>query len=244
LTDVWLDADRGLLGAVLAPHHDPIAAADEIRRYADHSRIGCVYLPTCSVDPLYGNRRYDPMYDAAQECDLPVVLHSVTAVNPVFPFNLQGFDTLFAAHVVSHGIAMIANMISMFETGVMVRFPNLKIAFTEGGIGWVPWLAMRLDKEYAERRQDVPHLTERPSVYMNQMFYATQPVEEPDHMGDVATLMSLFDGENCVVFASDWPHHDFDHPDKVLQIPLSDDARAKVMGLNAARLLGLEIPLR
>ena len=63
-------------------------------------------------------------------------------------------------------------------------------------------------------------------------------------MADMATLMSLFDGENNVVFASDWPHHDFDHPDKVLQIPLSDAARRKVMGLNAARLLGLEVPAR
>jgi hypothetical protein len=56
--------------------------------------------------------------------------------------------------------------------------------------------------------------------------------------------MELFDGENNVVFASDWPHHDFDHPDKVLQIPISDDAKRKVMGANGAELLGLEVPAR
>ncbi len=49
-------------------------------------------------------------------------------------------------------------------------------------------------------------------------------------MRDMATLIELFGGEDCVIFASDWPHHDFDHPDKVLQIPLSDEARRKVMG--------------
>jgi predicted TIM-barrel fold metal-dependent hydrolase len=171
-----------------------------------------------------------------------VVLHSVTAINPVFPFNLQRFDTLFSAHVISHTVAMVANAMSMLETGVQVRFPELRIAFTEGGIAWVPWLGMRLDKEYSERRRDVPLLTERPSHYLQRMFFATQPIEEPEHLADMATLMGLFDGENNVVFASDWPHHDFDHPDKVLQIPLSDEARAKVMGLNAARLLGLEVP--
>ena len=44
------------------------------------------------------------------------------------------------------------------------------------------------------------------------MFFATQPIEEPEHLGDMATLMGLFGGEDNVVFASDWPHHDFDHP--------------------------------
>jgi uncharacterized protein len=242
LIEVWLAEDRGFKGAVLAPHQDPVVAAAEIRKHADHPHVACVYLPTCCVDPLYGNRRYDPVYEAAEECGLPVVLHSVTAIHPVFPFNVNGFDTVFAAHIVSHGLAMIANAISMFETGVMVRFPELKIAFTEGGVAWVPWLAMRLDKEYSERRRDVPHLTDRPSSYLREMFFSTQPIEEPERMRDMATLMELFDGENCVVFASDWPHHDFDHPDKVLQIPLSDEARRKVMGLNAARLLKLEVP--
>jgi predicted TIM-barrel fold metal-dependent hydrolase len=60
----------------------------------------------------------------------------------------------------------------------------------------------------------------------------------------MATLLSLFGGEDNVVFASDWPHHDFDHPSKVLQIPVSDVARRKIMGHNALRLLRLGEPVR
>jgi predicted TIM-barrel fold metal-dependent hydrolase len=242
LTDVWLEHDNGLVGAVLAPHQDPALAAHEIRRHAGHPRVKAVYLPTCSVDPLYGNRRYDPVYAAAEECGLPVVLHAVAGISPIYPFNLQGFETPFSVHIMSHSIAMAANLVSMIETGVPVRFPRLRIAFTEGGLGWVPWIALRMDKEYIERRRDVPFLTEPPSHYVRDMFYATQPIEEPERMADMAALMNLFDGENCVVFASDWPHHDFDHPDKVLQIPVSVEARRKIMGGNAARLLDLEIP--
>jgi uncharacterized protein len=244
LVEHWLADEHGLVGALLAPHQDPAVAAEEIRRYADHPRVKAVYLPTACADPLYGSRRYDPLYDAAEECGLPVVLHAVTAISPIYPFNLHGFETLFATHILSHGVAMFVNLVSMMETGVPVRFPKLKVAFTEGGIAWVPWISMRLDKEYMERRRDVAFLTERPSHYVQRMFFATQPVEEPERLRDMAQLMDLFDGENCVVFASDWPHHDFDHPDKVLQIPISDEAKRKVMGGNAARLLGLEIPAR
>lgn len=245
LVDEWLEEDNGLKGAIIAPHQDPVAAAAEVRRYASHEHIVAVYLPTACVDPLYGNRRYDPLYDAAQETGLPVFLHSVTAVHPAFPFNLQGFETVFSAHVLAHGFSMVANLVSMIETGVPVRFPGLRIAFTEAGISWVPWIMLRLDKEYMERRRDVPFLTEPPSTYVRrQMFFATQPIEEPERMKDMATLLSLFGGEDCVVFASDWPHHDFDHPSKLLQIPISEEARRKILGGNALRLLRLKEPFR
>jgi len=240
LVEEWLSnsEDDGLRGVVLAPHHDPTAAAAEIRRYASHKRVAGVFLPTSCVEPLWGNRRYDPVYEAAQETNLPVLFHSVTAFHTAFPFNLYCFDTAFGAHTVAHPFALVANLVSLLESGVPARFPNLKIAFTEGGIAWVPWIMLRLDKEYAERRREVPWLKERPSHYIKRMFFATQPIEEPEHMKDMATYLTLFDGENNVMFASDWPHHDFDHPNKVLQIPVSDPIRRKLMGENALRLFG------
>jgi predicted TIM-barrel fold metal-dependent hydrolase len=244
MTEEWLNEDRGLKGALIAPSQDPIAAAEEIRHYADHPHVSGVFLPTCAVDPLYGHRSYNPMFEAAQECGLPVFLHSVQALHPVFPFNTNRFETVFGAHSIIHSFSIIVNLVSMMETGVPVRFPNLKIVFTEGGLGWVPWIMLRMDKEYLERRRDVPFLKERPSHYVQQMYFATQPIEEPEHLKDMATLFSLFHAENHVLFASDWPHHDFDHPSKVLQIPLSREVQRKIMGGNALRLLKLEEPAR
>jgi predicted TIM-barrel fold metal-dependent hydrolase len=52
--------------------------------------------------------------------------------------------------------------------------------------------------------------------------------------------VSLFDGEDQVVFASDWPHHDFDHPAKVNQVPFGEEAKRKIFGANALRLLGID----
>jgi predicted TIM-barrel fold metal-dependent hydrolase len=244
LVQEWLGQDNGLKGTILAPHHSPEAAAAEIKRYASHPDVVGVFLPTCCVEPLYGHHRYDPVYAAAQEAGLPVMLHSVLAVYPTFPFNLEGFESTFGSHSLAHPLALVANLVSMMETGVPARFPELKIAFTEGGVSWVPWIMLRMDKEYAERRREVPALADRPSHYVRRMFFATQPVEEPEHLGDMATLLTLFGGEDSVCFASDWPHHDFDHPSKVLQIPLSDSVRRKIMSENAVRLLGDKVRLK
>jgi hypothetical protein len=43
----------------------------------------------------------------------------------------------------------------------VVRFPRLRIGVTEAGISWMPFVCNRLDKEYLERRREVPFLTER-----------------------------------------------------------------------------------
>ena len=69
---------------------------------------------------------------------------------------------------------------------------------------------------------------------------ATQPIEEPERLRDIVTLMELYDGEDTTVFASDWPHHDFDHPMKLDQVPLDDARREKVFGFNALALFGID----
>jgi hypothetical protein len=123
---------------------------------ADHPGIVGVYLPCAAVEPLWGNRCYDPIFNAAQEAGLPVLLHSVTVIYPVFPANIHGFETGFAIHAVGHTFAIMANLVSVIESAVPVRFPRLKIAATEAGISWIPFLCNRLDKEYLERRAEVP----------------------------------------------------------------------------------------
>jgi predicted TIM-barrel fold metal-dependent hydrolase len=147
-----------------------------------------------------------------------------------------------SVHALAHPLAMVANLVSMLETGVHVRFPDLQVGFMEAGTGWIPWIANRLDKEYVERRREVPLLQERPSRTMRRFFYGTQPIEEPERRADVVALFELFDGENTAMFASDWPHHDFDHPQHVFGLPFSPEARRKIMGLNAARFFGLDVP--
>jgi uncharacterized protein len=242
LYERWLTEERSLKGALVIAPQDPQAGAQDIRRYAGKREFACIYLPASGLKILYGHEMYDPVYRAAIEAGLPVVIHSVEAVYPAFPFQLEQFRTSLAVHALAHPLSMVANLVSMLETAVPVRFPELKIGFMEAGTGWVPFIANRLDKEYVERRREVPLLQERPSRTMRRFFYGTQPIEEPERRADVVALFELFDGENQAMFASDWPHHDFDHPQHVFALPFSPEARRKIMGLNAARFFGMEVP--
>jgi len=235
LEELWLDPENDLYAAIVAVPHDVDAAVAEIERYAGHPKFVGVFLPTCQVYPLWGHRRYWRIYEVAQEAGLPVMLHSVAGSSWAFPFNTEQ-HTGIAVHTASHVFAMMANLMSFMETGVPVRFPRLAIVFSEAGLTWVPFLRMRLDKEYNENRRGWPYYADRPSAYIRKMWFMTQPVEEPENPRDLVDLIRIYDGEDQTVFASDWPHHDFDHPRAVFDLPVSDLVKQKLMGLNALRL--------
>ncbi|MGN6565575.1 MAG: amidohydrolase family protein [Thermomicrobiales bacterium] len=237
LLEEWLREDNGLYGALLACPQNPTDSAQEIARYAKEDRIAGIFLPTAGVNPLWGHRHYDPILAAAQEADLPVLLHSVTIVSPAFPCQLDQFENHFARQILSHSFAMMSNLVSLMHTGVLARYPKLKVAFTEAGVAWVPYMMWRMDKYHQEYRRMVPFLEKKPSEYMReQMWFATQPVEEPDNPHDLVETIRHYGGENRTVYASDWPHHDFDHPRAILKLPMPADLKRKIMGENALEL--------
>jgi uncharacterized protein len=240
LTDRWCRRENTLKGCIVACPQDPIAAADEIRRYAKNPGVVAVYLPTAAVSPLWGHRVYDPIYQAAQDVDLPVMFHSVATIHPNFPHNTHGYETEMGQHTIGHAFSIMANLVDVITTGVPVRFPNLRIAWTEAGVSWVPFIMYRLDKEYIERRREVPYLQERPSSYVRRFYYATQPIEEPENPQDLVNLIRSYQGMETTMFASDWPHHDFDHPRKVFQMPFTPEERHKIMGENALRFFKID----
>jgi uncharacterized protein len=161
-------------------------------------------------------------------------------VSPAFPFNTDQFENNWGRHILQHPLAMMTNLTSMMHTGMPARFPDLKIVFTEAGIAWVPMMMWRMDRNHAEYRRVVPFLKERPSDYIKrQMWFCTQPYEEPQIAQQFIETMLMYDGVDRTLFASDWPHHDFDHPQSILSLPMSVEQRRKVMGENAVKLFKL-----
>ena len=162
---------------------------------------------------------------------------------PTFPSQIAQSESHFARQVLSHSFGMMENMVSLMHSGVPARYPRLRIVFTEAGVGWVPYMMWRMDKYYNEYRRMVPFLEKRPSDYMKErMWFATQPIEEPDNPADLVATINLLGGADRIVFASDWPHHDFDHPRAITKLPMPAEAKRKIMGENALALFGIAPP--
>ncbi|GAB3061677.1 hypothetical protein GCM10027053_25030 [Intrasporangium mesophilum] len=240
LTETWLRPEQGLLGCVVASAHAPADSAAQIEKYASHPGVVGVYLPGAAVDPLWGHRKYDPILRAAESAGLPVLLNSVEVMHPVFPFNTHGFDTSLARFTTSDPFSMMVNLIDMITTGVPARFPDLRVGVLGAGVTWMPFLSLRLDKVYLEKRREVPFLAERPSQYLKGYFYGSFPLEDAPNPDDFVTMVDLFEGENAMVFASGWPQDGYDSAEQILALPFSDEAKAKIVGGNALRLFNID----
>jgi predicted TIM-barrel fold metal-dependent hydrolase len=125
--------------------------------------------------------------------------------------------------------------------GLPERFPRLKVVWVESGLAWIPFAMQRLDHEFLMRVCEAPLLKRLPSEYIRDMYFTSQPLEKTN----MKLLEATFDAmkaETQLLFASDWPHWDFDPPSSITTIPfLTDQAKRNIMGLNAARVFNLEI---
>src|SRR5690606_6298765 len=121
-------------------------------------------------------------------------------------------------------------------------FPKLKVAMLEGGFGWVPSLMWRMDMDWKGLRHQTPWVEKLPSEYLvDHIRFASQPMEEPEDPKDIETIIEWMHGDRTLMFASDYPHWDWDDP-AVTFTQLPDDLRHRIFAENAADTFGLTIP--
>ena len=86
-----------------------------------------------------------------------------------------------AVHALGFTWCNMLHMTNWLVNGMPERFPKLKTVWIESGLAWVPFLMQRLDNEFMMRTSDAPLLKRKPSEYMREMFYTTQPMEMVDN---------------------------------------------------------------
>jgi predicted TIM-barrel fold metal-dependent hydrolase len=92
------------------------------------------------------------------------------------------------------------------------------------------------------RTSEAPMLRRRPSEYIQDMYFTSQPLETSNLKLTQATMEAI-KAETQLLFASDWPHWDFDLPSSISNLSfLSEQAKRNILGLNAARVFGFEVP--
>lgn len=236
LIDHWLPVDSRLKGAMVINHSDPAYSAKEIERIGGHPDI--VEVIMCSAaNRLYGHRFYHPIYEAAERYGLPVCFHPGTegrgltgpATPSGNPSRYMEWHNILPTNYMAHVNSLVCE-------GVFERFPALKVVAIEGGIAWLAHLMWRMDKNYKALRDSTPWLKKLPSEYIREHIYlTTQPIEEPDDPNHLISIIQMCRAENNIMYSSDYPHWDFDHPKLTLQ-RFPKDLRPKVQGGTAAKL--------
>jgi uncharacterized protein len=226
----WTGKDGRLKASVVVPYEDAQASATEIRHWAAHKDFVQVLLLSRTAEPL-GNRRYWPIYEAAAEAGMPVAVHAFGySGNPI---TSGGWPSFYIEEMTGHAQSCQAALASMVIEGIFERYPALRVILVEAGFAWAPPLAWRLDKSWKTLKSETPHLTLAPSEYMRrQVWWTTQPMEEPEpreHLLDTIGWM----GWDKLLFATDYPHWDFDDPAYALPLRITEKQRGRFFLGNA-----------
>jgi predicted TIM-barrel fold metal-dependent hydrolase len=238
MLDKVLDPDNGVYTAIPIPHQDPEAAVELIEDYADERGVVGICMITAGASPPLGNRRYDPVYAAAEKRGLPVIFHA--GGSSLDDFYIPGFEEFIESHSLGFLWSNMAQLTSLIIQGTREKFPDLDFVFQEAGILWVPAYTARLDAEYLKRREEAPLLNKRPSEYAEEFYYGIQPLERPKSEAFFEEAIEAMGGPEQILYASDYPHWDYDPPNTITDIPfLSEEEKAKVLGENAKGVFGL-----
>ena len=237
LAEEWLDADPRYRATIVVPFEHPDYAVAEIERWADDPRFVQVLI-SGSAESGMGDRRYWPIYRAAAEAGLPLGAHLGG-----YDYNRagSGWPSFFLEEHVGLHYEMPSMALSMIAAGVFEEIPNLNVVAIETCFSWSVSLMWTMDQTYKMMGDELPALSRKPSEYFRDNFwFTTQPFEEPDDPNELIQAIEMMGMTEHLMFASDYPHFDFDSPDRALPLEFSGAMRDNILGENARRLYRLD----
>ena len=237
LTEVVLPENHGRFYTQLAlPLSDAEASLRQVETFGGRKGVTGFMVTTVRTLPVHDNSLMK-VYRAIEERGLSLAFHSgPNWGEPVF----KGLNRFISVHALGFSFYNILHCTNWVINGMGERFPKLPVIWIESGLAWIPFLMQRLDHEYMMRPSEAPLLKKKPSDYMRDMFYSTQPMEIQD-MEALETTFRMMNAETQLMYASDYPHWDFDLPSTIYDLPfLSEKAKHNILGGNAARTFKLE----
>lgn len=228
-----------------------IAAGDipgalaEVAWAADRGYVGlclgnsAIYGPKTPGKLEYNDPVFEPLWSAIEEAGMAITFHVSTGRDPRAVTGEGGAVVNYVCHSME---TTIEPLVQLIASGVMERHPGLRAGLVESGIGFVPWLLETMDYVTNVHHFFVrPQLPERPSDYFRRQCFATF---QEDHVG--LALVEQLNLVDNVMWANDYPHHEGSWPHSAAAVErqmshLSADARAKILGLNAARVFNLPV---
>jgi len=229
MVDEWCgESDGHLVPLVIVPLWDPELAAAEIRRNAERGVHAMCFseIPPHLGLPSVHTDHWDPMFAACAETDTVVCMHIGSSSK--MP-STSGDAPPAVQATLSFNNAM-GSLSDFLFSGVLVRFPELKLAYSEGQIGWIPYILERADDVWSEP----------PSTYYYDHVFGC-------FFRDQHGLDSLDKvGVDNITFETDYPHTDTTWPNTLavaekMMAGLSPEVQYKILRGNAIRMLSLDI---
>jgi predicted TIM-barrel fold metal-dependent hydrolase len=242
MVEEWCgDSGGRLIPLIIVPLWDAELAAAEVRRNAARGVHAVCFseIPSHLGLPSIHSGFWDPFFAACAETQTTINMHigsssRMPATSPDAPTGV--------AATLSFNNAM-ASMSDWLFSGKLVQFPDLVLAYSEGQIGWIPYILERADTVWEEHRawahtQEL--VPEPPSTYYYRQIFGC--FFRDQHGVDSLDKV----GVDNTTFETDYPHTDstWPHTKKVameLTAGLDDDVVRKIMRGNAIRMLHLDL---
>ncbi len=230
-----------LIPLTLIPLWDVEAAVQEVHRCADKGGHAIAFSesPTKLELPSLYSGYWDPLWDACQDTETVVNMH----IGSSSQFVTSGPDSPPIVPIsLTHTLSEHA-LVDWLCSGVLERFPGLRVALSEGQVGWMPYLLERLDRtwhQYRRYAQAINELPRPPSSYMSQVFGCV--FDDLDGLENRDKV-----GIDQIMFEVDYPHGDSTWPHSVERVRelstragLSDEEVTKIVRSNAISCYGLD----
>jgi predicted TIM-barrel fold metal-dependent hydrolase len=238
MVEEWCgDSGGRLIPLIIVPLWDAELAAAEVRRNAARGVRAVTFseIPPHLGLPSIHSGFWDPFFEACEETKTTVCMHIGSSSR--MPATSPDAPVAVAASL-SFNNAM-ASLCDFLFSGLLVKYPKLKLAYSEGQIGWLPYILERADDVWREHRAwaEVADIVPNPpsSYYYSNVFSC--------FFRDQHGIDSLDKtGVDNVTFETDYPHTDSTWPDtktiaEGYMAGLADDVVFKIMRGNALRML-------
>ena len=235
LTQEVLPGDRRLTTMIYLPFSDPDASLRTVEDFAGNPGVSGFNVTSVRYKPVHHNQ-YMKVYAAIEEAGMPLGFHAGPTWDDQW---MRQVDRFIGVHALSFVLCNMVHLTNWVLHGMQERFPNLPVVWIESGLAWVPFMMQRLDSEYLMRSSEAPLLKKLPSEYIQDMYFTSQPMETHNKELLGSTLKAINAGTQ-LLYASDWPHWDFDSPSTIWDLPiLSEEEKRNILGGNANRIFNL-----
>jgi predicted TIM-barrel fold metal-dependent hydrolase len=227
------DPDR-LVPLTIMPWWDIESAVAEVQRTAAAGAKAIAFSenPTVLGYPSVHTDHWNPLWSAVSEVGLPLCMHIGSSSRMV----TSSEDAPVAVAWTATGMNSLLAFADWLWSGIFDRFPAMRVAFSEGGAGWVPYALERSEK-YCESHTGWSGARRPTEVFKEHMFVC---------MVTDDTALSQIDviGEDNLMWESDFPHTDgmWPHSRSTLERSLAaidDDVAVKIGSTNAQRVFGV-----